>query len=163
MKPNQHLGLRFGAAEYRLLLQFHLGMPLFPSEAAGTPCDHCGEAQDVFGDHVVACRHSGLWSRHNRLRDAVAAIATVAGFNVEVEQPVAGRKRPADVLLHHWPPGQDAAVDLVVTYSLNHSKQWNGSQPAVEKAEQEKVHESPALCAAANLAFIPLGVDSFGA
>ena len=163
VKPNEHLGLRFGAAEYRLLLQFHLGIPLFPSEAAGTPCDHCGEAQDVFGDHVVACRHSGLWGRHSRLRDVVAAIAEVAGFRPEVEVSVLGRKRPADVLFRHWPPGQDAAVDLVVTHPLNHSQQWNGTLPAVEKAEQEKVTESAALCASANLAFIPLGVDTFGA
>ena len=84
----------------------------------------------------------------------------VAGFRAEVEQPVAGR--PADVLIHHWSPGQDAAVDLVVTHPLNHS-QWNGTQPAVDPAEQEKLIESTALCAGANLAFIPLGVDTFGA
>ena len=92
----------------------------------------------------------------------MAAIAEVAGFRPEVEVSVLGRKRPADVLFRHWPPGQDAAVDLVVTHPLNHSQQWNGTLPAVEKAEQEKVTESAALCASANLAFIPLGVDTFG-
>ena len=52
---------------------------------------------------------------------------------------------------------------MVVVHPLNYSQQWNGSQPAVERAEQEKAVESTSLCTAAKLAFIPLGIDTFGA
>ena len=58
---------------------------------------------------------------------------TVVGFRPEFEQPVAGRKRPADIFLHNWPVVQDAGVVLVVTHPLNHSQQWNESQPAVDR------------------------------
>ena len=124
--PNENLGFRFGSAEYRLLLLFHLGMPVFPSEAVGSPCDDCGEAQDIFGDHIVACRLSGLWERHNLLRDTVALIATTAGFRATTEEPVAGRRRPADVLVHDFSPGSNVAADLTVVHALNHSQQWDG-------------------------------------
>ena len=77
MKPNEHLGQRFGVAEYRLLLQFYLGLPLFPSEAAGSP----GEAHDVFGDHAVTCLHSGLWGCHNRLGDTNRDNSDCCGFS----------------------------------------------------------------------------------
>ena len=36
-------------------------MPLFPNEAAETPCDDCGEAQGSFGDYTLAHRLSELW------------------------------------------------------------------------------------------------------
>ena len=161
--PNEHLGFRFSTAEYRLLLQFHLGLPLFPVEAAGSPCDCCGEAQDIYGDHAVACRHSGLWGCHNHFRDTVAAISEAAGFRPRIEEMVAGRCRPADILIPHWRPGRDVCVDFTGVHALNHSRQWDATLPAVQRAELDKLEASAALCTSANMDFIPVGVDTFGA
>jgi hypothetical protein len=57
--PNASLGLTFGAAEYRLLLRQHLGLPVLDESAVGSACPECGEALDLFGDHLVSCRHAG--------------------------------------------------------------------------------------------------------
>ena len=62
----------------------------------------------------------------------MAATAEVAGFRPEVEVSVPRSNRSADVLLRHWRPGQDAAVDLVVTHSSDISQQLNGTLPAVD-------------------------------
>ena len=161
--PNEHLGFRFGTAEYRLLFHFHLGLPLLPFEAAGLPCDYCGEAQDVYGDHAVACRDSGLWDRHNKFANALAAVSEAAGNRPIVEAQVAGRRRPADILIPYWRPGKDACVDFTGVHALNHSRHWALSLPAVEQAEPDKVAESSELCASAHMDFIPVGVDTFGA
>ena len=54
--PNASLGLSFGAAEFRLLLRQHLSLPVLEKSAVGSPCPECGEALDLFGDHIVSCR-----------------------------------------------------------------------------------------------------------
>ena len=62
--PNTNLGFHFDKGEH-LLTHFHLGLPLLPAAAAGTPCDHCGQPLDLFGDHLVSYRFAGSWKRHN--------------------------------------------------------------------------------------------------
>jgi hypothetical protein len=160
--PNQNLGLRFGKGEFPLLLNFHLGVPLLPVAAAGSPCDLCGQPLDIYGDHFVSCRHSGAWKRHNHLRTALASISSSAGLSVLTEVQVNGKQRPADLLITNWDSGRGAAVDLTVVHSLNQSGLWDLKYPAVEKAEAAKVAKYQALCEAANLDFIPLGLETFG-
>ena len=140
-----------------------MGLPIFSEAAAGAPCDRCGQALDVFGDHLVACSKSGAWSRHNQCCSSIAAIASATGLSVRAEVPIQGRRRPADMLLGHWFSGQDAAVDPTVVHCLNPSYPWDWRKPAVEKAELAKHEHSDRVCAAAGLSFLPVGADTFGA
>jgi hypothetical protein len=161
--PNENLGLHFGKGEFQLLLNFHLGVPILPVAAAGSPCDNCGQPLDIYGDHLVSCRHSGAWKRHNFLRTTLAAIATSAGLNVSTEVQVQGKERPADLLISNWESGRGVAVDLTVVHGLNQSEVWDLKSPAVEKAEAAKVLKYQVLCETGNLDFVPLGLDTFGA
>ena len=162
--PNPNLGSHIENTDFLLLSSFHLGVPILPAAAAGAPCLKCGQPLDRFGDHLVSCPQAGAWKRHNGgLCSPLNSIATAAGFDVDLEQSVQGRRRPADLLIHKWRNGRDAAVDPTVIRSLNPSHKWDPSNPAVDKAEAEKHKESDAICEAAGVDFIPVGADTFGA
>ena len=100
--PNTNIGSRFDKGEFLLLTHFHLGLPLLPAAAAGTPCDNCGQPLDVLGGHLVSCPKAGAWRRHNTFCPALQAIAESAGLLVDGEVEVRGRERPADLLISHW-------------------------------------------------------------
>jgi hypothetical protein len=56
-RPSASLGLSFDPATYRVLLRWHLGIPLLPPSLEGSPCPlGCGSPVDSYGDHVVCCR-----------------------------------------------------------------------------------------------------------
>ena len=80
--------MSFGASEFRLLLRQHLELPVLEESAVGSACPVCGEALDLFGDHLVSCWHAGAWLRHNILRPTVGRIATAAGFSFKYEDPL---------------------------------------------------------------------------
>jgi hypothetical protein len=161
--PNDNLGSRFSAGEFQLLVEFRLGLPLLPDSAAGHPCDKCGQPLDVFGDHILTCRHNGLWKRHNILRDALCDITTAAGIRCETEAKVRDKKRPADLLVYEWDAGRDAACDLTLRHPLAASGQWDPHASQLAAAEAEKNQKYLTLCTAAGLDFIPLGMSTFGA
>ena len=161
--PNDNLGSRFARSEYQLLLEFHLGLPLLPASAAGHPCDKCGQPLIVFGDHLLTCRLSGLWKRHNFPRKALAEITTSSGIRCQMEAKVRGKARPADVLLYEWDSGRDLAADLTVHQPLATSGQWDPTKSQLMDAEAEKNRKSLALCNAAGVDFVPIGMSTFGA
>ena len=161
--PNTNLEFRFGTGEFLLLIHFHLGLPILPAAAAGTPWASCSVPVDVFGDQLVACRESGAWERHNKLCSTLSAIATSAGLSVRTEVQIQGKRRPADLLIGHWANGRDAAVDPTIIHCLNPSHAWDWRQPAVYRAESAIHEHSDAVCAAAGLSFLPVGADTFGA
>jgi hypothetical protein len=51
--PNKALGSVFGASDFRLLARFHLGLPIISSNFVGSPCPHCRDPLDLFGDHII--------------------------------------------------------------------------------------------------------------
>ena len=161
--PNASFGLTFGAAEFRLLLRQHLGLPLLDQSAVGSACPECGEALDLYGDHLVSCRHAGAWLRHNTWRCVVGRIATTAGFTVRNEEPVESGDRPGDLLVEGWESDQDGAVDLTCVHALNLSANWASDVSAVDLAEQAKDTHYAAQCAQAGLSWTPAGIDTFGA
>jgi len=58
-------GVCFTRAHYSTLLKWHFGVPLLPADFAGRPCPQCGGPVDVFGDHFVSCKKSGLGYWHH--------------------------------------------------------------------------------------------------
>ena len=86
--PNTNLGSHFDKGDLYLLTHFHLGLPLLPAAAAGTPCDNRGQPLDVLGDHLVSCPKAGAWRRHNSFCTALQAIAESSGLLVDRETVV---------------------------------------------------------------------------
>ena len=160
--PNDNLGSCFAKGEYQLLLELHLGLPLLQYSAAGHPCDKCGQPVDDFGDHLLTCRHFGLWKRHNFPRDVLSDITTSAGLRCRTETCVQGKVRPADVLLYmKWDSGRDLAVDLTVRHPLPASGQWDPCKIQLEGTEEEKSRKYLAVCNDEGLDFTPVGLSTF--
>ena len=157
--PNTNLGFHFDKGDFLLLTHFHLGLPLLPAAAAGTPCDLCGQPLDVFGDHLVSCRFAGAWKRHNSFCADVATISASLGILVDTEVQIRGRERPADLLVSNWSHRRDAMVDPTIVHCLIPSHPWDPRHSALEKAEAAKHVKSDEPCAEAGLDFIP----TFGA
>ena len=78
------------------------------------------------------------------------------------EVQVQGKQRPADLLISDWQGARDVAIDLTVVHGLNQSEAWDLVTPAEEKAEKAKLLKYHTLCEAANLDFVPLGMNTFG-
>ena len=113
--PLLALGLHLRPQEFVLAVKYRLGLAVF--DQAG-PCPACLKQSDVLGDHAMCCGTGGeRIARHNHLRDAIFDTAAAAGLGPVKE----GRfllpgcdRRPADVLLHNWAQGRDAALDVTV-------------------------------------------------
>ena len=83
--------------DFKLLIRWHLGIPILPLGVQLPPCPLCQEAIDPYEDHFVTCSLNGCKQRH----DHTLGILML---------------RPADVLLMHWEGGRHAAVDLVISH-----------------------------------------------
>jgi len=76
--PPLGTGLCMGVNQYATMVKWHLGEPLLPADCAGRPSWACGEAVDVFGDHVVACEKSDFGARHLGVQAFFCLILTQA-------------------------------------------------------------------------------------
>ena len=101
--PNQGLPTVIPGAEYRLLLRWWLGMPLLAG-VTGCPCPCCGEAMDVYGDHLVTCKHNRPTQRHTVVRNAIAKVLRSNGIACRTEVQIGGNERPADLALDSFDP-----------------------------------------------------------
>jgi hypothetical protein len=88
---------------------------------APAPCSFCKQPSDIYGDHAVCCKLGGdVITRHNRLRDVVAAVAEEGGLNPTLEKKgILGHtdeasRRPADVAIPTWCSGKGLAIDVAV-------------------------------------------------
>ena len=82
--------------EYRTLLRWWLGMPLFHGDSA-RPCPLCNDAMDPFGDHLVSCRFNSLAERHHDVRKALADCLQGAGIACIPKDSLPGSmQRPRD-------------------------------------------------------------------
>ena len=107
-------------------------------------------------------------ARHNHLRDAIFDSAAVAGLGPVKE----GRfllpgcdRRPADVLLHNWAQGRDAALDVtVVTPMRQDLVEAAATNPghALSVKYDEKLNGAEELCRRQGMAFFPLAAETFG-
>ena len=155
--PNEGLGNKMAGPNYRLLLRWWLGMPLVEGSATECPC--CGEAMDVFGDHLVSCGKNQLTRRHHALRDALTEVLRAHNVAYRKEVAIGGRSRPADVALLSFDARGPLAVDLVVHHPLapGVTREEEKMKSSLSKAEEEKMAESEALCHANGWLFSPLG------
>ena len=121
------------------------------------------------GDHALCCGvGSERIARHNALRDAIFLTAANAALGPVKEGrfllPGADR-RPADVLIPHWTGGQDTALDVTVTSSLQAATVDRESiEPgyALNLAHDRKLRAAQEDCRRQGLTFVPLAVEALG-
>jgi hypothetical protein len=155
--------------EFKVLLRWHLGIPILPIGVQLPPCPLCQEAIDPHGDHFVTCGLNGCKQRHDQLRTSLSDQLRTSGILHLVEQRCSERTllRPADVLLMHWEGGTHAAVDLVISHPLQLAEYPLSADKAsrhIASEERRKVqrvmtHPEFMQC---GWVFIPMGFGTFG-
>jgi hypothetical protein len=155
--PHKGMGVQLGAAKYRLLLRWWLGIKVVQGDG-GAPCPLCGESLDPFGDHLLCCKKNKLVQRHNAVRDALAMVFREMGIRCQTEVAIGGKTRPADVAFLGVDPAGPLAVDLVVFHPLQKSLAWEEDTSAKSMATMEgrKVTKNQPICEAAGWLFSPL-------
>lgn len=108
---NQTLGPR----QFRSILQYKLGVPLF-GEDSTCPC--CNHAMDIFGDHVIHLANEvGGKFRHDLVRDVVVDICyrdgVAAGKEVSLSFLAGGTtSKPTYIMVYNWENDQDTCLDV---------------------------------------------------
>ena len=83
--PSATLGLHLQDQEFRLCLQYWLGLRMLEE---GAHCPICLGAADAFGDHQVGCGGNGdRIHRHDSIRDALFSAAQSAALAPRKEVP----------------------------------------------------------------------------
>ena len=137
----------WSSSDWQSLLRWRLAPPLQLAEH----CPLCGSAQDAFGDHVLCCKASGVYGRHNALRDKLADLLREAGFNCRTEVELPGtNRRPADVFAPVFPGASPMAFDTSVVHTLLPSRSASATVAAgvaAQSREESKVKELGEACA----------------
>ena len=168
--PGEGMGSSFTGREYRLLLRWHLGVPLLVPELGGRPCPRCGASNDVYGDHLVCCKRNGVTARHNAIRDALADVLQENGIPVQKEVglgafcDVESGERPADLLLPVFNAAGPLAVDILAPHPLAPSKPRDPSTVAAGFKRQENLKNTlyEAKCHEIGWSFSPLALHLWG-
>ena len=144
------VGLHFQDKEFRLCLQYWLGLRMGEEGAA---CPVCRGACDAYGDHHVGCGGNGdRIHRHDSIRDAVFSAAQSAALAPLKEAPslIPGSStRPADVYLPNWKRGQPAALDVTVISTMQQQTLLGASITpghALQVGEERKMAAHAAIC-----------------
>jgi hypothetical protein len=152
----------FSPSEWQALLRFRCGVP-FQAHAL---CGGCGSPLDPFGDHALSCTACGLYARHNRLRNALAAEYSSSGQAVQLEVHLPGSNpRPADILLVEPDEPAPKAVDVSVVHPLHPSSVSAEDTPGTSAASREgdKQKSSAAGCRAVGWRFSAVCAETTGA
>ena len=130
---------------------------------------------DPWGDHAVSCPGVlGMHARHNRLRNALAAVGKtlmssalvkVKAPALLIEQPL---DRPGDVVFRAFSlftEDADCAIDLTVVHPCSRSYQAASAttaRSALRRAVQQKDYVSLEACRRNNIDFVAMAWQTFG-
>jgi hypothetical protein len=146
-------------------LQPRLGLTL---SQPGEKCPLCDFVLDPHGHHHITCARGGfLTTRHNRIRDTLFRVLSLAGMSPSLEKgaDALDLTRPADILVPNWSMGKAGAFDITVVSPLtseNLSSSGAGDHNAVEKAATLKHKQNDAKCEESGWVCVPLAVNSYG-
>ena len=164
--PSQTLGLNLQNQEFRLCLDYWLGLKM---SNAGTICRLCSRQADSFGDHQVGCGGNGdRIHRHDSIRDVFFSAAQSAALAPRKEVPSlipASNSRPADIFLPNWSRGRPAAIDVTVISTMQPlTLAGAAASPgyALQVAEDRKMAAHFEACRAVGVDFVPVTVESLG-
>ena len=164
--PSSSLGLHLQDKEFRLCLQYWLGLRMVDEPIT---CPVCHGVADVFGDHQVGCGgNRDRIYRHDSLRDALFSAAQSAALAPRKEAPSlipGSSSRPADVYLPNWKRGQPAALDVTVISTMQQLTRDRASVVpgyALQVGEERKMAAHAEACRSVGIAFTPLVVETLG-
>ena len=164
--PSHALGLHLHDWEFRLCLQYWLGLQMVEE---GARCSICQVLADPLGDHQVGCGGNGdRIHRHDSVRDALFSAAQTAALAPRKEVPslIPGTSsRPADVYLPNWRRGRPAALDVHIISTLQQLtlKEASVTQGhALSVGEERKRAAHAEACHAVGVTFIPMVVETLG-
>ena len=129
-------------------------------------CAMCGQPADGIGDHALCCSASGLYKRHNVIRDLTASILSQSGIPCSVEVSLhTSSDRPADIFIPSGCGARPAALDISVVHSLSGSRHHGAHDAGQAAAEQEKMKNSrsKAACESVGWGFTPIVAETAGA
>jgi len=138
---------------------------LLPANCAGRPCPLCGDPVDVFGDHAVSCKKSGLGDRHLGPQTFFCQVITQSRVPHDREVEIAGNgRRPADILWKAWDGRRDLAVDLTIVHpNPVAGRPLRGSAATFLKDKREqKCRERAESCGGMGVDFSPMVFDTCG-
>ena len=164
--PSSSLGLHFMDREFRVCLQYWLGVPIFEE---GVKCGVCHSSADSFGDHQVGCGGNGdRILRHNPICDSIFHAARSAALAPRKEVPsliLGSQSLPAVILRPNWERGQPAAMDVTVISSfqpLTLRGAASSAGHALSVGEHRKMSAHAPACRAVGVSFIPLAFEALG-
>ena len=116
MCPSPQLpGATWDSADWQSFLWWRLGV----FQDLPPKCAACGNSQDRLGDHALCCTSSGLYGRHNHVRDTLAAALCSMGFPCRTEVRLPGTELiPADIFIPVLAEDSPTAVDISVVHPL---------------------------------------------
>ena len=164
--PSTALGLHLHDQEFRLCLQYWLGVRMLEE---GSICPVCQVSTDGFGDHQVSCGGNGdRIYRHDSLRNALFSAAQSAALAPRREVPAlipGANSRPADVYLPCWKRGRPAALDVTVISPLQKLTVKGAATTqghALDVGEGRKRASHSSSCHSSGISFVPLVVETLG-
>jgi hypothetical protein len=165
--PAAALGNSFPASDFRLLLKWHLGIPILPDSCAGLACPACSAPVDIFGDHAVSCHKGSLWNRHFHVQDFLLQTANRSGVPCQREVSVAdnSQERPADLFFPRWDGPRDLAVDITIRHPVPPSLYPVNPETAINHfsaAERSKDRHYTDMCDLAGADFCPALFSTWG-
>jgi hypothetical protein len=164
--PSHSLGLHLHNREFRLCIQYWLGLRMF---SESYPCPFCKHLCDPFGDHHIGCGgNNDRIFRHDSLRDILFESARSAALSPKKELPslIPGSKsRPADIYLPNWKHSKPAALDVSVISPLQKltlisSSSIQGHALCIGEERKCSAHVKP--CHDVGVSFIPMIAETIG-
>ena len=153
---------RFSPPEWQALLRFRSGVQL--SFGSSPTCLGCGAPMDSFGDHSLSCASTGMYRRHNRVRDTLFTLSKQAGWRPLLEPPTSQSLRPADVLLQSS-DAKPVAVDVTIVHPLRlsgPSATRDVATATANCAEQSKLAANSAPCSQMGWLRTPFALETTG-
>ena len=158
--PSSALGTKIPRDRFRIMIRWHLGMPVLSPSKAGTfatKCQLCGDALDAFGDHAVCCTKNKPWQRHFLVQDFLMRQCRSAGITCLREQSLLhSERREADLLLPNWHGTKSLAIDLTIRHPRAPGLPFADPDGVLLMAEAEKRRFASMRANAAECLFEPL-------
>ena len=102
-------------------------------------CASCSQPVDGFGDNALCCAASGMYRRHNALRDLTGNLLRQAGISCVLEVSLPGSTdRPADVLVPCGLGPRPLALDISMVHTFTSSQHHVELSAGRAAADQEK-------------------------
>jgi hypothetical protein len=166
--PSPSLGLTFDSSTYRVLLRWHLGIPLVPASLEGAACPlGCGTTVDTFGDHMVCCRKNKAWERHLGIQSYLSRCLQSSAIPHRREQSAAGDlKRDADILIPSWEAGRGLAIDVGIAHPYPPGQDHSTVSAAATILSNRCLRKDTKYserCTSAGFSFRPLVQSTWGA